>query len=105
MSKPRHSQADRASCSRQIVFAVLATLAFAGCMAGPNYKKEDPATPPAFRHAPATPAPSEQSLADLGWWQMYSDPVLQQLIRTALTSNLDLRIAVTRVEQARQFAA
>jgi multidrug efflux system outer membrane protein len=105
MSKPRQNQADRATGAGRIVFAVLTTLAFAGCMAGPNYKKEDPVTPPAFRHAPATPAASEQSIGDLGWWQVYSDPVLQQLIRTSLTSNLDLRIAVTRVEQARQLAA
>jgi multidrug efflux system outer membrane protein len=51
-----------------------------------------------------TPA-TTNSLADLAWWNLYQDPTLAGLIRTALTNNCDLRIAVTRAEQARQLAA
>jgi multidrug efflux system outer membrane protein len=45
------------------------------------------------------------SFADLPWWQAFHDDTLQNLIRTALTNNYDLRIAVTRVAQARAIAA
>ena len=45
--------------------------------------------------------PERQSLADLKWWEVFQDDRLQDLIRTALQQNYDLRDAVTRVEAAR----
>ena len=52
--------------------------------------------------AATAPAPaSEKSLADLPWWEVYQDPALEALIRDALAANYDLRIAVSRLEQAR----
>jgi outer membrane protein, multidrug efflux system len=51
-------------------------------------------------------SPAEQrSIADLPWWQIFQDENLQRLITEALENNYDLRVAVTRVEQARQIAA
>jgi multidrug efflux system outer membrane protein len=46
-------------------------------------------------------APVAESLADLPWWEVFRDPVLQDLTREALQQNFDLRIAAARVEQAR----
>jgi multidrug efflux system outer membrane protein len=45
-----------------------------------------------------------QSLADSPWWQVFDDPALQALVREALASNLDLQLAVARVEEARARA-
>ena len=45
-------------------------------------------------------APSAQSLGDEKWWEVFQDPELQSLIRTALKNNYDVRIAATRVLQA-----
>jgi multidrug efflux system outer membrane protein len=50
-------------------------------------------------------AATNVSFADWEWWKVYQDDLLQALIREALTNNYDLRIAMTRVEQARQVAA
>ncbi len=76
-------------------------LVLAGCTLGPNYKRPEVKAPPAFRGAPAeVPAPSAKSLGDLGWWMIFQDPELQELVRTALVENYDLRITVTRVLQA-----
>jgi len=83
----------------RFIAAGLCVLVVAGCMVGPDYQKPVIATSPTFRGGDA--APTSESTADLGWWQVYSDPALQDLIRTALNSNLDLRIAATRIEQAR----
>jgi outer membrane protein, multidrug efflux system len=80
----------------------LPLLLLAGCTMGPNYQRPPAAAPPTFRgetHA------STNSLADLPWWQVFHDDNLQALIHAALTNNYDLRLAVTRVEQARQVAA
>jgi multidrug efflux system outer membrane protein len=76
----------------------------AGCAVGPEYKRPaDPVISPAgFRGETST---TTNSLADLPWWQVFHDETLQNLIRIALTNNYDVRIAVTRVEQARQVAA
>ncbi len=41
------------------------------------------------------------SLADLPWWKVFNDEVLQRLIITGLTHNYDLQLAAARVEQAR----
>ncbi len=35
------------------------------------------------------------------WWDQFNDPILSQLIHTALGSNLDLRSAVLNIERAR----
>jgi len=83
---------------------VLGVAALAGCAVGPDYKRPaDPvASPAGFRGEPST---ATNSLGDLPWWQVFHDETLQNLIRIALTNNYDVRIAVTRVEQARQVAA
>ena len=74
----------------------------AGCMVGPNYHRPAVAVPPGYRGqltAPP-PQPSTASLGNEKWWTVFRDPALQQLIRTALTENYDVRIAATRVLQA-----
>ena len=75
----------------------------AGCAVGPDYRKPEVPMPDNFRGAPASAA--AQSLADLPWWDIYKDETLTGLIRAALSDNFDLRVAVTRVEQARAVAA
>jgi len=51
--------------------------------------------------APGTAAqPGVSSFGDLKWWNVFHDPVLQDLIRTALKQNYDLRIAAARILQA-----
>jgi len=77
----------------------LALLVLASCAVGPNYKRPTVDTPAEFRGAgtPATP----QSLADTKWFDLFQDPVLTQIVTTALEKNFDLRIAAERVLQAR----
>ncbi len=80
---------------------ILSGALFTGCAVGPNYKRPPVDSPAAFR---CDNAFTNTSFADLDWWQVYQDNTLQALIREALTNNYDLRIAVTRVEQARAVA-
>jgi multidrug efflux system outer membrane protein len=77
-------------------------LFLAGCAVGPNYKRPTVNAPSTFRGETQI---ATNSFANLPWWQVFRDDTLQNLIRTALTNNYDLRIAVTRVEQARAVAA
>jgi outer membrane protein, multidrug efflux system len=72
---------------------------WSGCALGPNYKRPAVDTPAAYRFAEI---PGTSSFGDMPWWQVFKDPLLQDLIRTALTNNYDLKQAIARVEQARQ---
>jgi len=81
---------------------VVWTLFLTGCAVGPNYKRPSINAPETFRGEIEI---STNSFASLPWWQVFHDETLQNLIRTALTNNYDLRIAITRVEQARAMAA
>lgn len=73
----------------------------AGCASGPNYKRPSVEVADSFRFATD---PSTNSIGDLPWWEVFKDPVLVDLITTAVTNNYDLRQAVARVEQARSRA-
>jgi len=80
---------------------VLLAAALAGCTVGPNYTRPSVSVPGAFRAPDPLPAPQAASLADLKWFDVFRDERLQELIRTALAQNYDLRDAVDRVEMAR----
>jgi len=84
---------------RMIGLGIAAGL-LAGCTMGPNYHRPDVQAPQNFR-APEPGVPGPASLADLKWWEVFKDEQLQQLVRTALVQNYDLRDAVVRVEAAR----
>lgn len=76
-----------------------------GCLMGPNYQRPPVAAPPAYRNAPpAAASAGAASLGDEKWSALFQDPVLQQLERTALRQNYDLRIAAARVLAAQEEA-
>jgi len=75
-----------------------ALLALSGCTMGPNYSRPRTPVPPAFRGPDGTDSPGAGgSLGDQGWEQVFPQPELQTLIRTALANNFDLRIAAQHV--------
>jgi len=86
---------------RLFVIAIIASL-MTGCMVGPKYHRPAVKPPDTFRGTGTlAPAATAESLADLKWFEVFKDERLQDLIRTALTSNYDLRQAVVRVDAAR----
>ena len=78
-----------------LVIAILAALALGACKMGPDYKRPETSSGDAWRLAPTT----AESIANLPWWELLRDSILQGLIRTALGENLDLRVAVATIEQ------
>ena len=86
--------------SRAVAVLIAAGCA-TGCTVGPNYHRPAVQVPQSFRAPDPLPAPQAESLADLKWWEVFRDADLQQLVRTALEQNYDLRDAVARVEAAR----
>src|ERR1051326_3624068 len=80
---------------------ILAASLLSGCTMGPKYTRPQVQVPQNFRAPAPLPAPAAASLADEKWFEVFQDQKLQELIRTALQQNYDLRDAVARVEQAR----
>ena len=98
------------NCSKVIVTATAAGFFAVGCAVGPNYKTPRASVPAAFDPGPASPAasqpsatqPSTERAVDLRhWWMALDDPELNSLVDRAVRSNLDLKIALTRLQEAR----
>ena len=88
--------------SRLIVpslLSVLVAASVAGCVVGPDYKR--PEITPVKEFRSQVGSSEATSIADLPWWQVFNDKVLQGLITQALAGNYDLKVAVARIEEAR----
>ena len=92
------------NCSRNakrgigtLITAVVVLMGLTGCTLGPDFVKPDMTPPEAYRTdiMPAT------SADDLKWWELFDDPMLYDLVTTALANNKDIGIAVSRMEEAR----
>src|SRR6202020_2698308 len=71
-----------------------------GCMMGPKYKRPTADVPQEFRAPAPQQAAQASSLGNEQWWQVYQDPVLTQLIHSAIAQNYDVRTAAARVLEA-----
>jgi outer membrane protein, multidrug efflux system len=87
----------------KLLSAILLSTMLVGCMVGPRYQRPAVQTPAAYRVLSENPQLQSQtaSYADLPWWQVFQDPKLQELIRTALKQNYDLQLATERIRAAR----
>src|SRR5215468_9398395 len=92
---------------KAVLAAVMASSMVGGCAVGRNYHRPAIQTPNSFRDLSENPQAQAQaaSYADLPWWQVFQDPNLQELIRTALKQNYDLQIATERINAARAQVA
>jgi multidrug efflux system outer membrane protein len=88
---------------RPLISVVLASSLIGGCAVGPNYHRPAVQTPTAYRDLSNNPEARARtaSFADLPWWQVFQDPQLQDLIRTAVKQNYDMQLATERINSAR----
>jgi len=82
------------------------SLGLAACAAGPNYHTPPRDVPPGFAAQSATNAVAAAPSVDLAaWWRALNDAELNSLVDRAVKSNLDLQIALDRLQQARTYEA
>ena len=103
---------DQRSKRKSLLFVAISSAVVlsgltAGCKLGPNYRRPVVQTPASFRDLSTNPQAQAQaaSYADLPWWQVFQDPQLQELVRTALKQNYDLQLATERINAARAQVA
>ncbi|MEX0922148.1 MAG: efflux transporter outer membrane subunit [Rhodovibrionaceae bacterium] len=83
--------------------ALAAVLPLAACTAvGPEYTAPEPSLPAAYSApVPALFQASTQGALPERWWETFRDPILNTLVERGIAANLDLRIAASRVREAR----
>jgi multidrug efflux system outer membrane protein len=93
--------------ARTSIFLTAASaLVLCGCIKGPNYSRPKVDVPQAYHGQDSAAAgATAESLGNAKWWTVFEDQELQKLIRIALEQNFDVRIAATRVLQAREAVA
>jgi multidrug efflux system outer membrane protein len=103
-----HRLQQRSTQMKRAIAVFMLVLATVVCAAGEKYKRPKVDVPGSYRGAPQQEAAqpgqaasqNQQSIGDQKWWEVFQDPELQQLIRTALQQNYDVRIAATRILEA-----
>ncbi len=83
----------------KFLLAPIAAAVMTACAVGPNYHAPETQVAEKFEGAQNTTYSSEQTIAR--FWENFNDPTLDQLIKLSLAENHDLRIALTRVREAR----
>jgi multidrug efflux system outer membrane protein len=82
--------------------AVVAALLPGCALMGPDYKRPDNTVPAQFSEKDVA---QEQAASQISttWWELYQDPVLNDLVAKARQNNTDIKLAVARVEEADAF--
>ncbi len=81
-----------------ILSLTLALPLFHGCKAvGPDFVVPELARPEKFRFETS----QARVVQDLKWWELFDDPVLYELVTNTLDNNRDLKIAISRIREAR----
>jgi multidrug efflux system outer membrane protein len=77
-----------------------ATSLLAGCTVGPEYKRPQVAVPSEWTVSSARGTSTQSAPAD-EWWSSFQDQELNSLVGRAIERNLDLKLALERVAEAR----
>ncbi|MEO7337845.1 MAG: efflux transporter outer membrane subunit, partial [Caldimonas sp.] len=81
------------------IVAGLTCVALAGCAVTADYRSTPVAVPVAWSDAPAGNGPITQST--VAWWTLFHDAELTSLIERAVSANLDVQLAQTRLREVR----
>ena len=86
-----------------ILVASVIFILISGCAVGPNFVKPEQEVLKEYSVPDSTRIDTTRldSLVNLNWWELFTDPVLDTLIKFALEENRDVNIAASRLEQAR----
>src|SRR5688500_4015330 len=95
----RHQEIEM---GKRLIAATLVVGLLANAVAG-QQKYQPPAvkTPDRFRGVDPNVILDQNSIGDLQWFEVFKDPELQKLVRTAMVRNYDVRAAIVRIDAAR----
>ncbi|MFM0166761.1 efflux transporter outer membrane subunit [Paraburkholderia sediminicola] len=86
---------------KRILIGVLACLSLAACAVQPAAHPELPSAVTSVSPANWSVDVPKDGVDATAWWSQFGDPVLDELVASVLSGNLDLQAASERVKQAR----
>jgi outer membrane protein, multidrug efflux system len=86
------------SLRRIITTSLVSATLLTGCMVGPDYKR--PTVPLPATYPGLTTISEAPSVVSAQWWRLYDDPLLNDLVTTSITNNVDVRAATARIDEA-----
>lgn len=84
--------------TKAAIFASFLLIA-SGCSVGPDYRPPATNTPTQWVGNLADGSSDDKQIGE--WWKLFHDTQLDSMIKRAILANFDLRIAETRIRQAR----
>ncbi len=85
---------------KKILFTLLLAISVSGCLVGPKYHRAKLDKPESYINK-SEYVTDQDSILNLKWFKLFGDPVLIGLVDTALKNNLNLKVAVARIEEGR----
>ena len=79
-----------------ISIVAFAVLFLNSCKVGEDYKREEQNLPSTFRQITAT----DESITNIPWWKLFKDPVLVDLINTAINNNKSINSSLARLKES-----
>jgi len=86
----------KSQITKLIVYSLFLALFISSCSVGPNFTQPVVETPDSYR----MDYPSDTSIVNMPWWDLFQDTVLQRIIYTTLENNRNLRVAALRMQEA-----
>ncbi len=86
------------SCS---ILAVAAGVMISACAVGPDYERPEVEINEQWSESDAAELIGDLPAAPASWWQVFNDPLLDELVNEAYRENLDVEIAGLRIIEAR----
>ncbi|MBO9667574.1 MAG: efflux transporter outer membrane subunit [Bdellovibrio sp.] len=80
--------------------SVLVPFVLSACAVGPDYKREKTEVPTSLPTITSGEQEMKEAI-DVHWWRIFEDPRLEDLVKFAVEKNLDLEVALARVDEAR----
>ncbi|MFI4938672.1 MAG: efflux transporter outer membrane subunit [Candidatus Berkiellales bacterium] len=87
---------------RPLLLCILTLFLITACSVGPNYKPPNVKIPSHYKEAPSGRKFADpQDICDRGkWWQVFNDPLLNELEERVNISNQNIKVAIAQYDQA-----
>lgn len=83
------------------IFAVAAGVMISACAVGPDYERPEVELKEQWSESGAAELIEDLPAAPASWWQVFDDPLLNELVNEAYRENLDVEVAGLRIMEAR----
>jgi multidrug efflux system outer membrane protein len=99
--KQRRVKKLRQKIEKSFAAVTMLVLLLSGCTMGPNYTRPEEINKKSAEIVYHEQTAKGESIANMPWWKMFGDTVLQGLIKEAIANNRSMRSALAKIEEAR----